>query len=103
MGLSDEAQSAEVGALMKDWHDLALKGPDARAVIKQIEAAKDRALDVLPGDDGAKHRYTWIDEDGDEPVQYIVLTTPPTDPKDINFTREPKRRAVVEKQEAPRG
>lgn len=103
IGLADEAVAAEVGKKIKDWHDLSLQGHNARTIIKAIEVAKSAALDALPGDDGAKHRYTWIDEEGEEPVQYVVATTPPTEPKDIEFRREPKRRATVDKQEAPRG
>lgn len=103
MGLADEPVAGEVGALIKDWHDLSLQGHNARTIIKAIEVAKTKALDALPGDDGGKHRYTWIDENGEEPVQYVVNTTPPTEPKDIEFRREPKRRATVGKEEAPRG
>lgn len=103
LGLADEPVAAEVGALIKDWHDLSLQGHGARAILKATEEAKTKALDALPGDGGAKHRYTWIDEDGEEPVQYVVSTTPPTDPRDIEFTRVPKRRATVDKQKAPRG
>ncbi len=103
MGLADEAVAAEVGRLIKDWHALSLQGHNARTIIKAIEVAKTKALDALPGDDGSKHRFTWIDEDGEEPVQYVVSTTPPTEAKDIEFTRVPKRRATVDKQEAPRG
>lgn len=102
IGLTDEPVSADVGALIKDWHNLALKGPDARVIVKAIDVAKDRALGALPADDGAKHRFTWIDEDGDEPVQYVVLTTPPVADKDIKFTRVGSRRATVDKREAPR-
>ncbi len=102
MGLADEPVAAEVGHLIKDWHNLALQGHNARTIIKAIEVAKTKALDALPGDDGGKHRFTWIDEDGEEPVQYVVSTTPPTEPKKIGFTRVPKRRATVDKQEAPR-
>ncbi len=102
MGLADEPVAAEVGSLIKDWHDLALQGHNARTIIKAIKVAKTKALDSLPGDDGAKHRYTWIDENGEEPVQYVVNTTPPTAPTDIAFRREPKRRATVDKEEAPR-
>jgi hypothetical protein len=103
LGLADEPVAVEVGHLIKDWHELDLQGHNARAILKGIGEAKTKALDALPGDDGAKHRYTWIDEDGEEPVQYVVNTTPATEAKDIEFTRVPKRRATVDKQEAPRG
>lgn len=102
MGLSDEPVGAEVGELIKDWHNLALQGADARTIIKAIGVAKDRAIGALPADDGAKHRFTWIDEDGHEPVQYVVLTTPPVGDKNVSFTRVGSRRATVDKQEAPR-
>jgi hypothetical protein len=103
LALADESVAADIGHLIKDWHELSLQGHNARVILKAIEVAKTRALDALPGDDGTKHRYTWIDEDGAEPVQYVVATTPPTEPKDIEFKRVPKRRATVDKQEAPRG
>lgn len=103
LGLVDEAVAAEVGHLLKDWHDLDLQGHNARVILKAIKEAKTAALAALPGDDGGKHRFTWIDEDGAEPVQYVVATTPAREPSDVEFTRVPKRRATVDKQEAPRG
>lgn len=103
MGLADEPVAREVGHRIKDWHDLFLQGHNARVILKAIKEAKTAALDALPGDDGGKHRYTWIDEDGAEPVQYVVATTPAREPSDIEFRRVPKRRATVDKQEAPRG
>ncbi len=102
MGIADEGVPLETGQLIKDWHKLSLLGASARATLKAIQEAKTKALAALPGDDGAKHRYTWIDEDGEEPTQYIVSTVPPGDPSDIKFRREPKRRATVDMREAPR-
>ncbi len=103
MGLQDEPQSAEVGVLMKEWDDLTPLAAQAHATLKAIGVAKDKCMAALPGDDGQKHRYTYIDENGAEPVQYIVTTVPPGEPKEVSFTREPGRRGQIEKQEAPRG
>ncbi len=103
IGLQDEPQSPEVGKLMKEWDDLAPLAAQAHATIKAIQAAKEKCMAALPGDDGQKHRYTYIDENGAEPVQYIVTTVPPGESKDISFRREPSRRGQIEKKEAPRG
>lgn len=103
IGLQDEPQTPEIGKLMKEWDDIAGQGAQAHATIKAIQVAKEKCMAALPGDDGQKHRYTYIDEDGAEPVQYIVTTVPPGEAKDVSFIREPSRRGQIEKREAPRG
>ena len=104
IGLQDEPQSPEVGKLMKEWDDLAPMAAQAHATIKAIQVAKDKCMAALPGDDGQKHRYTYIDEEtGPDAVQYIVTTVPPGEAKEVSFTREPGRRGQIEKKEAPRG
>ena len=103
LGIQDEPVPPETGILIKEWFDIDALGAQARATLKAISDAKDKAMGALPGDDGGAHRYTWIDEEtGPEPVQYCVNTTPPTPASKVEFTREPKRRGKVDKVEAPR-
>ncbi len=102
MGLADEPVNDEVGKLMGDWFRLAQLGAGARATLKGITEAKDKCMGALPGDDGAKHRYTFIDETGPEPIMYEVSTTPPGEAKNVEFERVPKRRGTIDTREAPR-
>ena len=103
IGLADESVDEKTGKLMSDWQRLAQLGAGARATLKGIKEAKQQVLDALPGDDGAKHRFTYIDETGPEPVMYEVNTTPPGEAKNVEFERVPKRRATIDTREAPRG
>ena len=103
-GLSDEPSGdREVQQAVKEWYKASLLTAGARKTIKDHEDAKKKVRDLMPGfDDGQRHRFTFIDENEDEPVQYVVATRPGPDPKDIAFKRQSRARLRVDQVEAPR-
>lgn len=103
-GLSDEPiGDREVQAAIKDWFAKNRLTANARKIIKDNDDAKDKVRDLMPGfDDGQRHRFTFIDEESEEPVQYVVMTRPGPEPKDIAFERKSRARLRVEQTEAPR-
>ncbi len=103
-GLSDEPiADREVQEAIKGWYELSLLGKAARGTIKDIADAKKAVRDLMPSfEDGVSHRYTFIDETGPEPVQYVVPTRPGPKPKDVAFTRHSQARMSVDQIEAPR-
>lgn len=103
-GLSDEPiADREVQEAVKKWYKASRLTAGARKVIKDHDDAKKNVRDLMPGfDDGQRHRFTFIDENEDEPVQYVVATRPGPEPKDIAFTRTSRARLRIDQVEAPR-
>ncbi len=103
-GLSDEPiADREVQVAIKAWHKASLHGKNARKTLKEITDAKQKVRDLMPKfDDGSSHRFTFIDEEEEEPVQYVVNTRPGPDDKDIAFTRHSQARMGIDQIEAPR-
>ena len=86
--LEDEPiQDREIQAAVKGWHSAYLKATTARQAIKDVKDWKKKVRDLLPKiDDGQPHRYTFIDELGADPMQYVVKVRPGPDDKDVAAT-----------------
>jgi hypothetical protein len=105
-GLQDEPiGDRETQQAIRDWFaaDKAARDARASALLKDRADAADKARDLLPKmDDGEEHRFTFIDEMTDRPVQYVVQTRPGPDDKDVSFTRRSRPRMTVDQRESPR-
>ncbi len=104
-GLQDEPiQDREIQAAIKAWHEAHLKASTARQAIKTDSDAKDKVRDLLPGmGDGQPHRYTFVDELGADPIQYVVRVRPgPPDKKVPASTRTFQPRLSIDAVEPSR-
>ncbi len=106
-GLLDEVISdAGLQGAIKSWYEHRLRASDvgngisASGMLRNVAKARDRVRELLPSfDQNKEHRFTFIDETIDPPVQYVILTRPGPPATDVEFTRQSKTRVAIERHE----
>ncbi len=89
IGLEDEVlDDDDLLQAVKDWVTAENRRKALSTAAGEAKKAKDRAVTLLPAEDDQEHHYRV--------GGVLILVNPPGEPKEVEFTTEPKRRIKLD-------